>query len=530
MKSFTLKEALIQLRKGSLTAQELCHNCLQKLKYTRNLNIYITEIQQDAILNAAESCTQSYRQGTAKLLQGIPIAFKDNFCTKGISTTCGSKMLLNYKPPYNATMVSKVISEGAVIMGKTNLDEFAMGSGSMDSCAGPVINPWNLVVSQAISVPGTAASESDCEQGLSSREHSRLGDTDWYICGGSSGGSAAAVAAGTCLGSFGSDTGGSTRNPASYCGVVGLKPTYGLLSRHGLIPLVNSMDVPGILAKTVEDCAIILNAVAGHDVSDSTSVTESYTPFTVTEDIDLSKLHIGIPKEFHAPGMSEEVLQVWREAADCLERAGARVSQVSLPYAQQCIICYHVLCCCEVASNFSRYDGIEFGLRCGSEESTEELYAESRHRGFNDVVRGRILAGNYFLLKRNYEKYFVKAQQVRRLISNDFKNIFSKGIDLLLTPTTLTEAPLVSWFSKQDNRTRCEEQDIFTTPANMAGVPALSLPLKLSASGLPLSLQLIGPHFSESLMLSVGHWLEVAAAFPHLNLQFLESNTGKLTL
>ncbi|CAG5135821.1 unnamed protein product [Candidula unifasciata] len=529
MKSLTLKEALTQLRKGSLTAQEVCHNCLQKLKYTRNLNIYVTEVQQDSILNAAESSAQAYRQGSAKLLQGIPIAFKDNFCTKGISTTCGSKMLLNYKPPYNATMVSKCMSEGAIIMGKTNLDEFGMGSGSLDSCIGPVINPWNLVVSNQTSVPDSVSSELNGEQGLSPREQCKVEDTDWYICGGSSGGSAAAVAAGTCLGSFGSDTGGSTRNPASYCGVVGLKPTYGLLSRHGLIPLVNSMDVPGILARTVEDCTIILNAAAGHDVSDSTTVTESYVPFTVREDIDLSKLHIGIPKEFHAPGMSEEVLSLWKETADCLEREGAKVSQVSLPHAQQCIICYHVLCCCEVASNFSRYDGIEFGLRCGSEESTEELYAESRHKGFNDVVRGRILAGNYFLLKRNYEKYFLKAQRVRRLISNDFKNAFSSGIDLLLTPTTLTEAPLVSWFTKADNRTRCEEQDIFTTPANMAGVPALSLPLKLSSNGLPLSLQLIGPHFSESMMLSVGHWLEDRAAFPHLNLHLLESDTGELT-
>uniref|UniRef100_A0A0B7A6Z1 Glutamyl-tRNA(Gln) amidotransferase subunit A, mitochondrial n=2 Tax=Arion vulgaris TaxID=1028688 RepID=A0A0B7A6Z1_9EUPU len=503
-------------------------------KKYQNLNIYVTETDNNAKLNAAQLSTQAYKQGRDKLLEGIPIAFKDNFCTQGINTTCGSKMLLNYIPPYNATMVSKCTSQGAVVMGKTNMDEFAMGSGSVDSCHGPVINPWNLVVSPTTNsdienAVGCLGGSLKSAQTISTDNSKTLKEeeSDWYISGGSSGGSAAAVAAGTCLAAFGSDTGGSTRNPASYCGVVGLKPTYGLLSRHGLVPLVNSMDVPGILTKTVQDSAIILNAVAGHDIHDSTTVAESFTQFTIKENFDLSKLHIGIPKEFHAPGLSEEVLRVWKETADCIERAGAKVSQVSLPNSQLCIICYNVLCCCEVASNFARYDGIEFGLRCGSEESTEELYASSRHKGFNDVVRGRILAGNYFLLKRNYEEYFLKAQRVRRLISNDFRETFSSGVDLLLTPTTLTEAPLFSWFSKQDNRTRSEEQDIFTTPANMAGVPAISLPMKLSTKGLPLSLQLIGPHFSESILLSVAYWLETVADFPHLDLEFLNSNMEK---
>ncbi|GFS20407.1 glutamyl-tRNA(Gln) amidotransferase subunit A, mitochondrial [Elysia marginata] len=409
-------------------------------------------------------------------------------------------MLQSYNPPYNATMVEKVIDAGGIIVGKANMDEFAMGSGSLDSCHGAVINPWNLLTFS-------------CNQ---------IQRSDWCIAGGSSGGSAAAVAAGACLAAFGSDTGGSTRNPASYCGIVGLKPTYGLLSRHGLIPLVNSMDVPGIMTKTIEDSVILLNAVAGHDIRDSTTVQESLTPFTLDHEIDLSKLHVGIPKEFHAPGLSEEVVEMWRATADHLEQAGAKVSQVYMPHTRHCLICYHVLCCCEVASNFSRYTGIEFGLRSGSEESTEELYAQNRHYGFNDVVRGRILAGNFFLLRKNFDRFFLKAQRIRRLISNDFKAVFDSGVHFLLTPTTLTDAPSFNWFCEKDNRSRCAEQDIFTTPANMAGIPAVSIPLRISRRGLPLSLQLMGPHFSESRLLSLAHWLEQQAGFPHLDLDFLD--------
>ncbi|XP_059169821.1 glutamyl-tRNA(Gln) amidotransferase subunit A, mitochondrial-like [Physella acuta] len=521
MKSLTVKEALLQMRKGILTAQELCVSCQEKIKKTKSLNMYVTETRSEEVHKQAELSHLAYKKGVPKSLEGIPIAFKDNFCTNGYPTTCSSKMLLNYKPPFDATMVSKINQAGGIVLGKTNMDEFAMGSGSLDSCHGPVINPWNYVVSPSSS-PTTASSSQD-----SLPSSSVTNPSDWFIAGGSSGGSAAAVASGTCLAAFGSDTGGSTRNPASYCGVVGLKPTYGLLSRHGLIPLVNSMDVPGILTKTVEDSALILNNVAGHDVRDSTTLTDSYTPFNIQENLDLSKLHIGIPKEFHAPFLSEDVLSLWKKIADQFEQAGAKVTQVSMPNTPMCIICYHVLCCCEVASNFSRYDGIEFGLRDGTEESTEELYAQSRHKGFNDVVRGRILAGNYFLLKKNYNDYFIKAQKVRRLISNDFQNVFSTGVNLLLTPTTLTDAPLYSWFSKQDNRTRCEEQDIFTTPANMAGVPAITLPLGLSRQGLPLSLQLMGPHLSESTLLSAAYWLEQQAQFSHLDIDLLDQLNNK---
>ena len=507
MKSLTIKEALDLLRRRAITPSELARACQLRLKQTEHLNYLVHETPPDSVFRQEKKSKYSYR--STKALEGIPFAFKDNFCLQNTPTTCSSRMLQEYIPPYNATMVERVLGAGGSIIGKTNMDEFAMGSGSLDSCHGPVKNPWNLVSPPS----GKQITSSPLNQT----------SPDWYISGGSSGGSAAAVAVGACLAAFGSDTGGSTRNPASYCGVVGLKPTYGLLSRHGLIPLVNSMDVPGIFTKTVEDSAIVLNAVAGHDVRDSTTVQESYAPLKLNNDIDVSKLHIGIPQECHAPGLSDETLELWRATADLLDRAGAKVTEVSMPHTRHCLICYHVLCCCEVASNFSRYTGIEFGLRHGAEESTEELYAESRHHGFNDVVRGRILAGNFFLLRKNYDRFFLKAQRIRRLISQDFKAVFSNGVDFLLTPTTLTDAPLFSWFSQEDNRTRCAEQDILTTPANMAGVPAVTLPLQMSRRGLPLSLQLMGPHFSESSLLSLAHWLEQQAQFQHLDFDFFDN-------
>ena len=503
----TVKKALGLLRKHDISPIELVDMCHRRLKETTNLNYMVHNIPSQLLHKHARIAEQSYVKGSSKALDGIPVAFKDNFCMRNIPTTCASRMLLNYKPPYTATMVEKVAQAGGIIVGKTNMDEFAMGSGSVDSCYGPVVNPWNF----ALNLQGQE-SILDEESSLS----------DWFISGGSSGGSAAAVAAGACLAAFGSDTGGSTRNPASYCGLVGLKATYGLLSRHGMIPLVNSMDVPGIVTKTVEDSAILLNAVAGHDVRDSTTVQEKYAPFEIDDTFDVSKVYVGIPREFHTPGLSPEVLKLWKATADALEQAGAKVAEVSMPHAKHCLNCYHVLCCCEVASNFSRYTGIEFGLRCGSEESTEDLYAESRHHGFNDVVRGRILAGNFFLLRRNFDRFFLKAQRIRRLISNDFKAVFSSGIHFLLTPTTLTDAPSFSWFSQKDNRIRSAEQDIFTTAANMAGTPAVSLPLSNSQRGLPLSLQLMGPHFSESRLLSLAYWLEQQAHFQHLDLDFLD--------
>lgn len=576
MASLTLKETLIRLRDGRLSAIELCERCIERARKLTSLNMYIQRTEQTAKQQAEQAhqrLLQSDKENPPRHLEGVPVAFKDNFCTKNIQTTCASRMLQNYLPPYDATMVQKMLDQGAFLMGKTNMDEFAMGSGSIDGAFGPVKNPWTLLFQkiphqylyrsssaskcchkQSLSPPQFSSEQVKIEklqkQGLhtsaSDPKRSASGvaanaqsscygqsetgshplcfedETDWLVTGGSSGGSAAAVASGTALVAFGSDTGGSTRNPASYCGVVGLKPTYGLMSRHGLIPLVNSMDVPGIVTRTVEDAAIVLNSVAGHDFHDSTTVTDKFKPVYLDDRFSLEGVHVGIPKEYHAPETSPEVLDAWRNAADLLERGGAKVTQVSLPHTQHSITCYHVLCCCEVASNMARYDGIEFGHRARCEESTEELFATTRLEGFNDVVRGRILAGNFFLLKKNYEHFFVKAQKVRRLISNDFRRVFESGVNILLTPTTLSDAPTHRWFTSQDNRLRSEQQDVFTQPVNMAGVPAITVPAALSPRGLPIGLQFIGQSFQEQRLLSVAHWFQLNTDFLPLNLDFLD--------
>lgn len=420
-------------------------------------------------------------------------------------------MLTNYIPPYDATVVNKLVNKnGAVLMGKTNMDEFAMGSGCVDSIFNPTINPWRSGLNFKLKC------KRNSEMGTM---QSKLED-DWFISGGSSGGSAVAVATGSVFAAIGSDTGGSTRNPAARVGVVGLKPTYGLVSRYGLIPLTHSMDVPGILTRCVDDAALILNELSGHDVNDSTSFRGQLNDNTM-KNIDPRKVTIGIPKEYLCDGLSSEMIDLWNSTSDQLADLGFIIKQVSLPHTKYSISCYSVLNCCEVASNFSCYDGIEFGHRSvENENSVEELYAQSRHEGFSETVRGRILAGNYFLLRENYEKYFVQALKIRRLISNDFDNVFNKDkVDLLLTPVTLSEAPSYKNWILKDNREQVSIEDFCTQPVNMAGLPAISLPCKLSQNGLPLSLQLIGQQFKEFFMLSVAKKIEQNFDFPLLILE-----------
>ena len=337
--------------------------------------------------------------------------------------------------------------------------------------------------------------------------------------GGSSGGSAVAVSSGTCFAALGSDTGGSTRNPASYCGLVGLKPSYGLVSRNGLIPLVNSMDVPGILARTVEDSLIVLNAIAGPDESDSTTLQNEYIPIELPEFMNVRGLRIGIPKEYHPRELSDEIIVCWQKVSRLLEEAGATIVPVSLPHTEWSIVCYSVLNQCEVASNMARYDGIEFGFRADVTTSTEELFAKTRCLGFNDVVRSRILTGNYFLLAENYDNYFIKAMKIRRLIAQDFDAAWNSNVDILLTPTTLSDAPLYSDYVTADNQTQCSIQDFCTQPANMAGIPAINVPVDISRKGLPLSLQLMGPYLHEERLLGVAKWIEQAVQFPGLRLK-----------
>lgn len=327
------------------------------------------------------------------------------------------------------------------------------------------------------------------------------------------------MATGTCYAALGSDTGGSTRNPASYCGLVGLKPTYGLVSRCGLVPLLNSMDVPGILARTVDDAALMLNAIAGPDPSDPTTVQREYRPIALPETIDVSGLSIGIPKEYGVPGMSEEVRACWDEVSRQLAEAGANIVPVSLPHTDYSIVCYSVLNRCDVASNLACYDGVEYGHRADEWSTAHELYKKTRSEGFNDVVKGRILVGNYFLLAENYTEYYVKAMKMRRLIARDFDDVWDDNVDLLLTPTTLTEAPRYDEFVSLDNQTQCLIQDHCTQPANMAGLPAINVPIRLSRGGLPLSLQLMAPSFHERRLLTAAKWIEQTVRFPRLELR-----------
>ncbi|KAG7225211.1 hypothetical protein INR49_014770, partial [Caranx melampygus] len=470
--SLPLHTVSLALREGRISPTELCRRCLNRIKKTQHLNAYIT-VTEELALKQAQAAETRLLQGAPKgPLDGIPFAVKDNFCTENIRTTCASRMLRDYIPPYNATVVQKLVDQGAVLMGKTNMDEFAMGAGSTDGAFGPVRNPWSYAA------PYREQTGAEPE-------------SDWVITGGSSGGSAAAVASLTSYLALGSDTGGSTRNPGALCGIVALKPTYGLLSRHGLIPLVNSMDVPGIMTRSVRDAAIVLGILQGHDTRDSTTIPAPSSVTELPEDFDVKNICIGIPKEYHAPGLSGETLAQWSLVADMFERAGARVEQVSLPHTQYSIVCYHVLCHAEVASNMARFDGLEYGHRSEVNSSTEAMYASTRHEGFNDV-------------------------KVRRLIADDFKHVFSSGVDVLLTPTTLTDAAPYSDFKQEDNRTRSAQEDVFTQPVNMAGLPAVSVPAALSKRGLPIGLQLIGRAGHDRQLLSVAQWMEQRVGFPSI--------------
>ncbi|KAM3957256.1 glutamyl-tRNA(Gln) amidotransferase subunit A, mitochondrial [Aphomia sociella] len=488
--SYTIKEIHKTYRDKLLTPTSFVDLCLQKVKQTSDLNAFVTVTEDEAENHSIESEKRFYIDKKVRPLDGITVGIKDNFCTNSIPTTCASKMLKNFVPTYDATVYARLRAAGACLIGKCNLDEFAMGAGTVDSNFGPTRNPWGY----------------------------SKGNEDWRIAGGSSGGSAVAVSSGSCVAAIGSDTGGSTRNPAALCGIVGLKPTYGLVSRHGLIPLVNSMDVPGILTRTIDDAALILNTVAGPDLLDSTTIKKEFKPISVREDIDMSKVKIGIPKEYYCEGMNQEVIDTWNHVAELLENEKAMIKSVSLPHTSVSIAVYSILNQCEVASNMARYDGLEYGFRAEEDYSTEELYASTRSQGFNDVVRCRIFAGNYFLLTRNYEKYFVKAQKLRRLISDDFKTVFNGNdhVDVLLTPTTLSDAPLYKDFVSKHNRDQCAFQDYCTQPANMAGIPAISIPICLSKNNIPLSIQLMGPCLSEELLLNVAKRIESIVKFPTL--------------
>jgi len=440
------------------------------------------------------------------ILDGVPISFKDNFSTKNVATTCASKMLQHYIPPFNATVVEKLLDNGVVMMGKTNMDEFAMGAACSESFFGATYNPWHCNLKFKL-----------CKKhSLQAEALNTIDDRDnWYITGGSSGGSAVSVAIGASFAALSSDTGGSTRNPASRLGIVGFKPSYGLISRFGLIPLTHSLDVPGIMARNVQDATIVFDHLHGVDTRDSTTVNADLN--RNGSDINIKNLTIGIPEEYMCDFLDPTIAQAWEEAIQLLMNAGARIMPISLPHTKYSLACYSILNTCEVASNFACYDGVEYGYRTLQKDlNFEECYTTSREESFNDIVKSRIIAGNYFLLSENYDKYYSKALKMRRLISDDFVTAF-RSVDFMLTPVTITSTMTYAKWSQMDKTEEAIKEDYCTQPANMAGLPAVSVPFKLDPNTkLPIGLQFIGNKFDDYRLLKLAVLFESITDFPHL--------------
>ena len=478
--NLSISAAANGLRRGDFTAVELIDAHLSAIETLNpKLNAYITVTAEEARA-AAVQADQTLSAGDAPILTGIPLGIKDLFCTKGVKTTAASRILDNFVPPYESTVTSKLLESGAVFLGKTNLDEFAMGSANLTSHAGPVENPWHRTNDSAALVPG-----------------------------GSSGGSAAAVSAGIAMGATGTDTGGSIRQPAAYCGIVGLKPTYGRCSRWGTIAFASSLDQAGPMTRTVEDAAIMLGAMAGFDPKDSTCSDQAVPDFRAATKRSLKGLRVGIPAEYRAEGMSAEIQAVWQQGIDWLRDAGCEIVDVSLPHTKYGLATYYIIAPAECSSNLARYDGVRFGERVAG-KSLDEMYENTRHDGFGEEVRRRILMGTYVLSAGYYDAYYLKAQKIRTLIRRDFTNAF-ENVDVLLTPTAPTAA--FGQNEKPSDPVQMYLNDIFTVPASMAGVPAMSVPVSLDSQGLPLGLQLIGRHFDEETVIAAGAALEKAAAF-----------------
>ncbi|MFN4283541.1 MAG: Asp-tRNA(Asn)/Glu-tRNA(Gln) amidotransferase subunit GatA [Alphaproteobacteria bacterium] len=477
--TLTLAAARDGLKAKKFSATELTQAHVKAMERTRSLNAYITETPELALKQAAASDAK-IAKGEAGALEGLPLGIKDLFCTEGVRTTAASKILGNFVPQYESTITAKLLKAGAVTVGKTNLDEFAMGSSNMTSHFGPVENPWR-----------------------------RAGDNRPLVPGGSSGGSAAAVAARSCLGATGTDTGGSIRQPAAFCGIVGIKPTYGRCSRWGVVAFASSLDQAGPFARTVRDCAILLREMSGFDPKDSTSANTAVPDFEAALTGDIRGLKIGIPKEYRIDGMSAEIDALWQKGIAMLKDAGAEVVDVSLPHTKYALPCYYILAPAEASSNLARYDGVRYGLRVPG-NSIEELYENTRAEGFGKEVRRRILIGTYVLSAGYYDAYYRKAQRVRALIAKDFELAF-QNCDAILTPTAPSAAFAMG--EKSDDPIAMYLNDVFTVTTNLAGLPGISVPAGLSAEGLPLGLQLIGKTFDEAGLLKVAEVLEKQAAF-----------------
>jgi aspartyl-tRNA(Asn)/glutamyl-tRNA(Gln) amidotransferase subunit A len=473
----TIHQARALLEKKEISSEALTRAVLERIDtLNASLNAYITVSPDDAIARARQA-DEVISRGETVSLTGIPLAVKDLICTQGMRTTCGSRILENFIPPYDATVIQKLRRAGAIIVGKLNMDEFAMGSSNEHSAFGPTRNPWDPT----------------------------------RIPGGSSGGSATAVAADMCLGALGSDTGGSIRQPASHCGVVGLKPTYGRVSRFGLVAFASSLDQIGPLAKNVTDCALLLNAVAGYDPADSTSVPQPVPDYTGFLAPGLKNLTVGIPEEYRSTeGLDPDVSQAVTAAVEKIKQLGAKVVPVSLPHTAYAVAAYYVIAPSEASSNLARYDGVKYGWREPGNETLMDMYRHTRAVGFGPEVQRRIIIGTYALSAGYYDAYYGKASQVRSLIIGDFKKAFEQ-CHVIVSPVAPTPAWKIGELS--DDPLTMYLSDIFTLSANLAGIPGISVPCGFSKEGLPIGLQLMGSHFAEGTLLKVAYNFEQATDY-----------------
>jgi len=471
----TIEEALTLLRNREISSVELTQSVLERIAaIDGTIGAFLTIFEERAI-QQAEAADKAYAEGTAGPLTGIPLGVKDVLCTKGLRTTCGSKILENFYPPYDAAVIKKLDAAGAVLVGKLNMDEFAMGSSTEHSAFKITRNPW---------------------------------DTD-RTPGGSSGGSAAAVAADMCLGALGSDTGGSIRQPASLCGVVGMKPTYGRVSRFGLVAYASSLDQIGPITKTVSDNAILLNTIAGYDRRDSTSVSREVPDYTHCLKNDLKGVRVGIPKEYNdIEGIDPEVKEAVKKAIEKIAELGADPIEVSLPRSEYVVAVYYIIAPCEASSNLARYDGVKYGFRSENANNLLDMYHRTRSSGFGPEVQRRIIIGTYALSAGYYDAYYGKASQVRTLIMDDFKRAFDT-CDALLAPVAPT--PAFNIGEKTDDPLTMFLCDIFTLSANLTGIPGISVPCGFSSKGLPIGLQILGKHFDEGTLLNIAYQFEQAS-------------------
>jgi aspartyl-tRNA(Asn)/glutamyl-tRNA(Gln) amidotransferase subunit A len=477
--SLTLAQAREALRKKEFSATELAEAHLAAVEQARALNAFVVETPERARAMARASDAR-LAKGEGRPLEGLPLAIKDLFCTEGVRTTACSHILDNFVPPYESTVTAKLWRAGAVLIGKTNADEFAMGSSNETSYYGPVVSPWRRRGAQTKLVPG-----------------------------GSSGGSAAAVAARVCVGAIGTDTGGSIRQPAAFCGVVGLKPTYGRCSRWGIVAFASSLDQAGPFGRTIGDCAILLRAMAGHDPKDTTSADVTVRDYEAAIGRSVKGVRIGIPKEYRVPGMPAEIEALWQKGADWLKEAGAELVEISLPMTKYALPAYYIVAPAEASSNLARYDGVRYGLRVPGRDIIE-MYEQTRAAGFGKEVRRRIMIGTYVLSAGYYDAYYLRAQKVRTLIKRDFETCFATGIEAILTPTTPSAAFAIGERGRADP-IEMYLNDVFTVTVNMAGLPAISVPAGLDSQGLPLGLQLIGRPFAEETLFTLGAIVESAA-------------------